>query len=138
MYFSVFSASAHAFLGPPYSLIGDGRMRVRPSLESMTSPPEWVMLPSSMALKNFEAKAMYSNIFSTNNAFGTSVAEREAKIIESCQAMAVRGCVEYEFTRKFDGQADDSDGFTPIGKASRRNINPNLWWVIGGELQMVR
>ena len=39
---------------------------------------------------------MYSNMFSTNNAFGSSVAERLAKIIESCQAMVVRSCMEYE------------------------------------------
>ena len=96
VYFSVFSASALAFFGPPYSLVGDGRMRVRPSPESMTSPPEWVTFPSSVALKTFEAKAMYSNMFSTNNAFGLSVAERLAKIIESCQAMVVRSCMEYE------------------------------------------
>ncbi|KAL6323195.1 hypothetical protein AAG906_027475 [Vitis piasezkii] len=95
VYFSVFSASTLAFLGPAYSLVGDGRRRLRPSPESMTSPPEWISFPSSVAFKGYEAKAVYSGFF-TDNASGTTDAARYVEIINSCQAVAVRSCVEYE------------------------------------------
>ena len=95
VYFSVFSASTLAFLGPAYSLVGDGRRRLRPSPESMTSPPEWISFPSSVAFKGYEAKVVYSGFF-TDNASGTTDAARYVEIIHSCQAVAVRSCVEYE------------------------------------------
>ncbi|KAG5538326.1 hypothetical protein RHGRI_019050 [Rhododendron griersonianum] len=45
--FSPFSAATSLFFGPPEYLTGDGQKRVRSSLESLTSPPEWVTFPSS-------------------------------------------------------------------------------------------
>ena len=61
----------------------------------MTSPPEWISFPSSVAFKGYEAKAVYSGFF-TDNASGTTDAARYVEIINSCQAVAVRSCVEYE------------------------------------------
>ncbi|KAH7866737.1 hypothetical protein Vadar_024294 [Vaccinium darrowii] len=53
--FTPFSAASSLFIGPPEYLIGDGQKRVRSSLESLTSPPEWVTFPSSVAHRSFEA-----------------------------------------------------------------------------------
>ncbi|KAH7864177.1 hypothetical protein Vadar_026638 [Vaccinium darrowii] len=79
--FSAFSAAACLFLGPPEYISGDVGKRVRPSLKSLTSPPEWVTFPSSVAYHNFEARGM-------------SLIERIAKTINSCQAVAVRNSRE--------------------------------------------
>lgn len=60
--FSPFSAATCLFWGPPEYLTGDGQKRVRSSLESLTSPPEWVTFPSSVAYHNFEAAGTVSGI----------------------------------------------------------------------------
>ena len=90
VFFSVLSASTAAFLGP----VDDGRPS-RPSPEIMTSPPEWITFPSSVAFKAFEKKAFLSGD-ATDEASGKNASERYAKIVDACQAMAVRSCVEYE------------------------------------------
>ncbi|KAJ9681367.1 hypothetical protein PVL29_020312 [Vitis rotundifolia] len=126
VYFSVFSASALAFLGPAYSLVGDGLRRLRPSPESMTSPPEWISFLSSVAFKSYEAKAAYSGFF-TNNASGTTDAARYVEVINSCQAVAVRSCVEYEgeylnLLRNLMGKPVIPVGLLPPEKPEGREI----------------
>ncbi|XP_028769246.1 UDP-glycosyltransferase 91C1-like [Neltuma alba] len=95
MYFSIFSSATNVFLGPPEYLTGEGRTSVRPSMESLMSPPPWVNFTSPLALKKHEAIPLFNNFFVSN---GTAVsdAERHAKILQNCQAMSVRTCRELE------------------------------------------
>ncbi|KAL6982001.1 hypothetical protein U1Q18_023619 [Sarracenia purpurea var. burkii] len=50
MIFSAFSTATIVFFGPPEYLSGDGQKRVRSTLESLTSPPQWVDFPSTVLL----------------------------------------------------------------------------------------
>ncbi|KAH7864545.1 hypothetical protein Vadar_030777 [Vaccinium darrowii] len=93
--FYAYSAAVCAFIGPSEYLAGDGRKRVRPSPESMTSPPEWFTIPSSVALRNHVAMLVHPGIYG-NNGTDTGDAERCAQILESCHAIAVRSCREFE------------------------------------------
>ena len=51
-YFSVFSAAACVFFGPPEHLTGATRNGVLPTIQSLTSPPEWITFPSLLSLKD--------------------------------------------------------------------------------------
>ncbi|XWS46132.1 hypothetical protein CRYUN_Cryun14cG0037600 [Craigia yunnanensis] len=93
--YRVFSASQLAFMGHPESLVGDGHKRMRPSPESLTSPPEWGDFPSSVAYRSFEATIYYKGFYG-QNASGITDAERLAKGIQACKAFAIRSCTEYE------------------------------------------
>ncbi|GLU08208.1 hypothetical protein SLE2022_251320 [Rubroshorea leprosula] len=95
IFFSVFSASTCAFIGPPEDLAGDDGKRIMPSPKSFTSPPEWVTFPSSLAYRSFETTGFYHAFFG-GNASGISDAERVAKSFSSCQVVAIRSCPEYE------------------------------------------
>ncbi|XVE77185.1 hypothetical protein DITRI_Ditri13aG0041600 [Diplodiscus trichospermus] len=93
--YRVFAASQLAFMGHPESLVGEGHKRIRPSPESLTSPPEWGEFPSSVAYRSFEATNYYKGFYG-QNASGITVAERLAKGIQACKALATRSCSEYE------------------------------------------
>ncbi|KAH7862256.1 hypothetical protein Vadar_002154 [Vaccinium darrowii] len=91
--FSAFSAAACLFFGPPEYITGDGGKRVRSSVKSLTSPPEWVTFPSLVAYRNFEAAGILIGWFG-EDASGMSAVERIAKTINSCQAVAIRNSRE--------------------------------------------
>ncbi|KAJ6722989.1 GLYCOSYLTRANSFERASE [Salix koriyanagi] len=93
--FSIFPAVAFVFLGHPECLVGDGQKRLRPSWMSMTSKPEWVDFPSSVAYRNDEAVGVFKGIYG-ENASGITDGERVFRILNGCQAFAVRSCVEFE------------------------------------------
>lgn len=93
--FSAFSAAAFQFIANPECLVGDDQKRVRPSAESLTSVPEWVDFPSSVALRTFDAIGMHDGFYGMN-ASGITDAHRTAEILHSCQAMAIRSCPEFE------------------------------------------
>ncbi|XVE73825.1 hypothetical protein DITRI_Ditri11bG0149700 [Diplodiscus trichospermus] len=95
IHFSVFSASVFAFFGNAKSLTSDGQNRTRSSPESLTSPPDWFDFSSSVAYPKFLATGTYEGFYG-QDASGTSVAERTAKIIEASKAFAIRTCTEYE------------------------------------------
>ncbi|GLT79682.1 hypothetical protein SLA2020_511620 [Shorea laevis] len=95
IYFSVYSGATYVFFGHPQSLVGDGQKRIRPSPESLTSPPEWVDFPSLLAYRSFEAIGAYEGVYG-GNASGTKDAERIFKILQSSQAVAIRSCPEHE------------------------------------------
>ncbi|KAJ9171424.1 hypothetical protein P3X46_014795 [Hevea brasiliensis] len=95
MAFSVFSVVTLLFCGPPEYLVGDGQKRLRSSPESWTKPPEWADLPSSIAFKIYEAVGLHAGFYE-NNASGKSDAERAARVLQGCQAVAFRTCSEYE------------------------------------------
>ena len=56
IYFAVFSAATVVFFGKPpnYFFVGDQK-KAWPSPESLTSPPEWLSFPSSVAFRGYEA-----------------------------------------------------------------------------------
>ncbi|KAF7836674.1 putative UDP-rhamnose:rhamnosyltransferase 1 [Senna tora] len=97
MHFSVFSTSTQVFSGPPEYLVGEGKVRVRPSMESLMSPPSWVDFPSSVAFKKHEARFFFDGFYDqNNNGTEVSVAQRLAQVLKNCQAVCVRTCNEYE------------------------------------------
>ncbi|KAK7382059.1 hypothetical protein VNO80_00735 [Phaseolus coccineus] len=61
IFFSVCSASAMAFLGPP------GTRKAPLSPESLTVPPEWVTFPSVVAFQRHEARAFCANLYQQND-----------------------------------------------------------------------
>ncbi|GKU85713.1 hypothetical protein SLEP1_g340 [Rubroshorea leprosula] len=95
IYFSVFSASTYVFLGPPEVLAAEEPKRIRTSPESLTSPPEWVTFPSSLAYKSFRATVVYEAVYG-GNASRLMDGERIAKSLSACQLLAIRSCPEYE------------------------------------------
>lgn len=95
LYFSVFSASTYAFFANLYSTVGNRQRRTRPSPESLTSVPEWINFPSSLAYRPFEAEGMHIGLYGSN-ASGITDAERIHKIFHACKGIAIRSCPEYE------------------------------------------
>ncbi|XP_065860186.1 putative UDP-rhamnose:rhamnosyltransferase 1 [Euphorbia lathyris] len=93
--FSIFPATATLFLANPECLTGEGQKKLRPSWESLTSKPDWIDFPSSLAYRKNEAIDVFQWIYSTN-ASGVSDAERIYKVLSSCQAIAIRTCTEIE------------------------------------------
>ncbi|XP_042495147.1 UDP-glycosyltransferase 91A1-like [Macadamia integrifolia] len=89
--FSVFSAATMVFSEPPECLAGKGLKKVRPSPESLTSPPEWVTFLSSVAFRR-GAEANGSYYLYYNGHLG----ERVPKILNGCKAVAIRSCKEIE------------------------------------------
>ncbi|KAE9460173.1 hypothetical protein C3L33_07942, partial [Rhododendron williamsianum] len=73
--FYAYSAAVCAFLGPSEYLAGDGRKRVS--------------FPSSIAFRTHEAILVHPGLYG-NNGTGKPDADRLAKILESCHAIAVR------------------------------------------------
>ncbi|XP_004306716.1 PREDICTED: putative UDP-rhamnose:rhamnosyltransferase 1 isoform X1 [Fragaria vesca subsp. vesca] len=93
-YFSVFSAAACVFFGPPEHLTGATRNGVLPTIQSLTSPPEWITFPSLLALKDYEA---VKRLLSWEvNKTGMSLNRRLAKIVSASQVLAIRTCSEIE------------------------------------------
>lgn len=93
--FTMFTAAASVFFGPPEYLTGDGRRRVRPSPQSMTMPPEWVTFPSMVAYREFEARGAHPGFYGEDST-GSSGAHRIAKTLSSCEALTIRTCREFE------------------------------------------
>ncbi|KAH7867127.1 hypothetical protein Vadar_029115 [Vaccinium darrowii] len=129
--FSPFSAASSLFFGPPEYLTGDGQKRVRPSLESLTSPPEWVTFPSSVAYRSFEAAGTLFGFFG-EDATGMSPAKRIAKTISMSQAVALRTSKElggeYLSTyAKLIGKPVIPVGLLPPEKSKERQITDKSW-----------
>lgn len=89
--FSLFSAASSLFFGPPEYLAGDGRNRMRSTVESLMVPPPWVDFPSTVAYRHFEACEMLQIFYE-----GGNPAYRMSKTLEGCEAVALRSCNEIE------------------------------------------
>jgi UDP:flavonoid glycosyltransferase YjiC (YdhE family) len=132
IHFSVFSAVAYVFLGHPECLlVGDGQKRLRPSWTSMTSKPEWVDFPSSVAYRNHEAVGVFEWIYK-GNASGITDGERVSKILHGCQALAVRSCAEFEgdYLNLFErviGKPVIPVGLLPQEKPERKEFTDGRW-----------
>lgn len=89
LFYSVFSASALSFVGPP------GTRKGPLSPESLMVPPEWVTFPSSVAFHRHEASAFCDNM-NQENASGIGDLERLAKVFGASKAILFRSCYEIE------------------------------------------
>nr|XP_016488888.1 PREDICTED: putative UDP-rhamnose:rhamnosyltransferase 1 [Nicotiana tabacum] len=90
IYFSIFPAAAVGF-----SIAAS--VTDKSVLESFTSPAsEMLHIPSStLCYRRYEALEIMSSCFE-EDASGVSYAQRGADIIFACQAMAIRGCQEFD------------------------------------------
>ncbi|KAJ7007715.1 UDP-rhamnose:rhamnosyltransferase 1 [Populus alba x Populus x berolinensis] len=105
--------------------------RFRRSPESLTSPPEWITFPSSVAFRSYEAKNMYPAMYG-ENASGIRDAERVAKTVSGCQAIAVRSCIEFEgeyidVYQKLVSKQVIPIGLLPPEKPEKREITDGTW-----------
>ncbi|CAK7348839.1 unnamed protein product [Dovyalis caffra] len=130
IHFSVFSTATYVFLGSPEYLVGDGQKRLRPSWMSMTSKPEWVDFPSSISYRNHKAVGAFKGMYG-GNASGITDGERVSKILDGCQAFAVRSCTEFEgdyltLFERLIGRPVIPVGLLPPEKPERREITDAL------------
>ncbi|KAM1019348.1 hypothetical protein ACFX13_041437 [Malus domestica] len=94
-WFSPFSAACNVFFGSMENLLGTNRNHAIPTPESLTSPPDWVSFPSSVAYRDFVAPYVARGFFGVNKS-GISDSARLAKILSASQALAIRTCDEVE------------------------------------------
>ncbi|KAL7259006.1 hypothetical protein ACSBR1_004999 [Camellia fascicularis] len=85
----------HLKSASPEYLVGDDQKRVRLSPEDMTSPPCWVSFRSSVAYRHYEAIGTFVRVYE-GNASGVIDAERLAKSLRGCRAVAIHSCREFE------------------------------------------
>lgn len=131
IYLSVFSGAMRAFMGPPEYLAGDGQKRFKATPESLTSPPEWITFPSLVAFRNYAAVNYHPGFFG-ENASGIRDAERLAKTMGGCQAVAVRSCFEFdgEYLKIYEqmiGKPMIPIGLLPPEKPEKREITTETW-----------
>ena len=93
--FTMFTSATSVFFGPPEYLTGEGQKKFRPSLESMTAPPEWVTFPSMVAYREFEASGAHPGYYGEDSS-GSTVARRIATTLSACEAVTIRSCREFE------------------------------------------
>ncbi|KAM7277140.1 hypothetical protein ACFE04_019006 [Oxalis oulophora] len=95
--FTPLSAGAVCFLGPPEYLVGEGRRKVRTTVESFTSSPHWVTKskPSKIAFSKQEAGGFLHGFYGPNGT-DKSDAERIAKVLIASKFVAIRSCDEIE------------------------------------------
>ncbi|XP_043720841.1 putative UDP-rhamnose:rhamnosyltransferase 1 [Telopea speciosissima] len=91
--FSVYSASVYSFFGPPEYLADPTKYWTSP--ERLSSSPEWITFPSSVAFPSYEAPYVLAGFFGTNGS-GVRDSVRVATSLRSCKAVAIRSCKEYE------------------------------------------
>ncbi|MCD7450728.1 hypothetical protein HAX54_008182 [Datura stramonium] len=89
VHFSIFSAASRAFLVA-------ARASGAPMPKSLTSTAsEKLQFPSTLAYRSYEAAELFSSSFQ-EDASGESYAQRSAKVLNACRAMAIRSCKEFE------------------------------------------
>ncbi|KAF3648082.1 MAP kinase family protein [Capsicum annuum] len=88
IHFSVFAAASRSFL--------IAARTSGPMPESLTSPfSEKLHFPSTLAYRSYEAAEFYSMCYQ-EDATGVSYAQRSAKVLGACRAMATRSCKEFD------------------------------------------
>lgn len=91
-FFSVFSAAALAFFGPPGELRSSSQ-RTKP--EDLMVAPNWFPFPSLVAHRPDQAAIMFRNVNIPDNS-GKSSGQRWAASLEGCDFVAIRTCQEIE------------------------------------------
>ena len=135
IYFAVFSAATVVFFGKPpnYFFVGDQK-KAWPSPESLTSPPEWLSFPSSVAFRGYEAVWAHAGAY-TVDASGISDAARFTKVVRACKALAIRSCREFEveflsLQEKLMGKPVIPIGLLPPKRHEETEGNDNSWKTI--------
>lgn len=90
-FFSVHSAATPSFMGPPWAIAGD-RGRSKP--EDFTVVPKWIDFPSTVKFRHYEAVSLFSDL--GENVSGVPDPVRFTTVIEGCQTVLIRSCMEYE------------------------------------------
>ncbi|KAK9067340.1 hypothetical protein SSX86_014666 [Deinandra increscens subsp. villosa] len=91
-FFSVYSASTLAYMGPPDELRW-GRRRKTP--EAFTVAPEWFTFHSLVAHRPDYAPRILRGLHVPDES-GMSSGERLSSVIEGCEFVAIRSCKEFE------------------------------------------
>ncbi|KAK6248724.1 hypothetical protein QUC31_020289 [Theobroma cacao] len=86
VYFSIYSASTFAFLGPPSELLNGSRQRP----EDFTVAPVWLDYPNNLAFKLHEMVGHQECMDSVSDF------ERVGTLLLSCKILALRSCYEVE------------------------------------------
>ncbi|XP_020223349.1 putative UDP-rhamnose:rhamnosyltransferase 1 [Cajanus cajan] len=116
VFYSVFSASAMAIIGPCTR-----KFPIYP--ESLTVPPEWVTFPSSVAFRRQEAIAFCAGVNQVN-ASGVCDWERMATVCGASKAVLFRSCNEIEgeylnLFQKLVGKPVIPIGLLPVERPER-------------------
>ncbi|TKY63958.1 putative UDP-rhamnose:rhamnosyltransferase 1 [Spatholobus suberectus] len=117
IFYSVLSAPAITFLGPP------GTRKAPFSPESLTVPPEWVTFRSLVAYQRHEAIAFCAGANKVN-ASGVSDLERRAMVFGASKVVLVRSCyeIEGEYLKAFQklvGKPVIPIGLLPVERTER-------------------
>ncbi|KAF8779719.1 hypothetical protein HU200_002301 [Digitaria exilis] len=91
---SLFSAAALCFFGPPAALMGLGK-HARTKLDDLTSVPNYVPFPTTVAYRGYELRAMFKPGMIPNES-EVSEGHRIAKSIEESQIVGVRSSRAFE------------------------------------------
>ncbi|KAL8160444.1 hypothetical protein V2J09_001981 [Rumex salicifolius] len=95
-FFSIFTASTLAYVGPPGPLIGEGPdTETRKTVEDFIVNPPWVPFESNVAFRYFEISKMLEAL-NERNISGVADFERFGLTARGCSAIAVRSCYELE------------------------------------------
>ncbi|KAJ6344102.1 hypothetical protein OIU76_005768 [Salix suchowensis] len=97
----------------------------------MTSKPVWVDFPSSVAYRNDEAVGVFEGFYG-ENASGITDGERVSRILNGCQAYAVRSCAEFEgdylkLSERLTGKPVIPVGLLPREKPERKQFTDGRW-----------
>jgi hypothetical protein len=93
-FLSMFSAAALGFFGPPAALMGLGE-HAKTKLEQLTSVPDYVAFPTTVAYRAHELRAMFKPGMIPDDS-EVSEGYRIAKSVEGSQIVGVRSSREFE------------------------------------------
>nr|XP_048334418.1 UDP-glycosyltransferase 91A1-like [Ziziphus jujuba var. spinosa] len=95
-FFSILISPSLAFAGPPSVLKGESSVNyeIRTKPEDYTVPPKWIDFPTTVAFRYCEIKRIF-DVVSPNDS-GVSDIYRMGAAIESCDVVAIRGCIDFE------------------------------------------
>lgn len=120
LFFSIVSSAAMVFYGPPEYMVGEGQKKAHVSPESFVAPPEWIQFPSTIAFREFEASLIHQWFYRRIGSFD-SIAERMGKVLEACQAVITRSCLELEGNYLVAQEKMMRKPVIPIGLLPRHN-----------------
>ncbi|XP_059631238.1 UDP-glycosyltransferase 91C1-like [Cornus florida] len=98
-YFSLFTAAAMAYIGPPWALLSDEYARTTP--EDFTVVPKWIPFESDMAYRPHEVLKIFESsdedeLVGSQIEAATSDIERFCLSIGESDVVFIRTCVEFE------------------------------------------
>ncbi|XWS33407.1 hypothetical protein CRYUN_Cryun22dG0079900 [Craigia yunnanensis] len=95
-FFSIFIAATIAQLKPSSTLIDNQDDRKTP--QDFTVPPKWIPFPSTVAFRLFEILRVFNESFDGTDSDSQIPPDicRAEKVLESCDALAIRSCWEFE------------------------------------------